>query len=282
MFKKPETFEGLDLDALRALSAEAIADAQAIMATDDADLTDEKIAEAEALMAASAEIDQEVGVREAADEERAAKIAALRDATKDPEPETAPAEEPDEEPNEEAEEPEEGAEAETKKEVVVASAPAPKNPPRRTVAMASTKAPEVIVVNENVELPTIVAAANVPGFASGAELDGFSDMAEAFVSRARGFGGRNEEGLEAGIYTMSESAQHFGVAKIKKPETEFETGMDQPLVGDLVRLLPPPGGRQRRTALDPRGHRASWWYQLHQGSRLRHALRQRELRLHPD
>ncbi len=43
MFEKPETFEGLDLDALRALSAAALADAQAIMATDDAELTDEQI-----------------------------------------------------------------------------------------------------------------------------------------------------------------------------------------------------------------------------------------------
>ena len=235
MFKKPETFEGLDLDALRALSAEAIADAQAIMATDDADLTDEKIAEAEELMAASAEIDQEVEVRETADAERTAKIAALRDATKDPEPEPPAEEVVVEEPNEEAEEPE-GAEAETKKEVVVASAPAPKNPPRRTVAMASTKAPEVIV-QDSQELPTIVAAANVPGYASGAELDGFQAMAEAFVSRARGFGGRNEEGLDPGIYTMSESAQHFGVAKIKKPATEFETGMDQPLDQQMQTIM---------------------------------------------
>ena len=118
----------------------------------------------------------------------------------------------------------------------MASAPAPKNPPRRTVAIAQTKAPEV-VVDSNVELPTIVAAANVPGYASGAELDGFQAMAEAFVSRARGFGGRNEEGLDPGIYTMSEKAQHFGVAKIKKPETEFETGMDQPLDAQMETVL---------------------------------------------
>ena len=57
MFEKPETFDGLELDALRALSAEAIAEAQAIMAEDDDALTDEKIAQAEELMAASAEID---------------------------------------------------------------------------------------------------------------------------------------------------------------------------------------------------------------------------------
>jgi len=239
MFEKPETFEGLELDALRALSAEAIADAQAIMAADDADLTDEKIAQAEELMAASAEIDAEVASREAVDAERAAKIAALRDATsKDPAPE-----EPEEgdaedaaESEEAAEESDEGAEADTKKEVVVASAPAPKNPPRRTVAIAQSKAPDVVIDN-SAPMPTIIAAANVPGYASGAELDGFQAMAEAFVSRARSFGSRNEEGLPTGIYQMSESAQHFGVAKIKKPETEFETGMDQPLDQQMETIL---------------------------------------------
>ena len=91
-FEKPETYEGLDLDALRALSAEAIADAQAIMSADDADLTDEQIEQVEALMAASAEIDAAVAEREVAAAERAEKIAALREATKD----STPAEDPEE------------------------------------------------------------------------------------------------------------------------------------------------------------------------------------------
>ena len=234
MFEKPETYEGLDLDALRALSAAAIADAQAIMATDDADLTDEQIAQVEALMADSAEIDALVSEREAADAARAEKIAALRDATKDSTPAEDPEPEGDEDrdkgegdPEEDAEEPE-GAEAE-KKEVVVAAAPAPKNTPKRTVAVARRSAPEVIVEEDAPELPTIVAAADVPGFETGKEMADFAELAEAFARRARGFGGRNEDGLPTGIYQMSESARHYGVAKIKKPENEFTTGMNEPI-----------------------------------------------------
>ncbi len=139
MFEKPETFEGLDLDALRALSAEAIAEANAIMETADADLTDEQIAEAERLMADSADIDAEVATREAADAERAEKIAALREkaAPKDSEPEVdEPVDEDEEESPEDADESEDDEAESKKEEVVVASAP------RRTVAAAKKNAPE--------------------------------------------------------------------------------------------------------------------------------------------
>lgn len=225
MFEKPETFEGLDLDALRALSAEALEEARAIMEADDADLTDEQIAKAESLMADSAEIDAEVETREQAEAERAEKIAALREQSKpaakvEPEEEPAPV---DEEPTENADE---SADAEAeKKEVVVAAAPAPK----RTVAVARRSAPDVVVPEDVPEIPTIVAAADVPGYESGKELADFDELAQAFAARARGFGGRNEEGLPAGIYEMSAAARSYGVAKIKKPENEFTTGMNDPL-----------------------------------------------------
>jgi hypothetical protein len=230
MFEKPETFEGLDLDALRALSAEAIADAQAIMAADDDALTDEQIAQAEALMADSAEIDALVVEREAAEAERADKIAALRakavpaDSTPVEEPEEAPAEEED--PEEDAEESAD-AEADTKKEVVVASAP---TPPRRTVAVARRTAPEV--EPPKAESATIVAAANVPGYNTGQELIDLDAVADAFIARARSFAGgnrANEKGLATGVYNLSPDAQRFGVARIQKPENEFSTGMDDPL-----------------------------------------------------
>ena len=38
-FTKPESFDGLGLEDLRALSEEALADAREILATDDKDLT---------------------------------------------------------------------------------------------------------------------------------------------------------------------------------------------------------------------------------------------------
>jgi hypothetical protein len=139
MFEKPEDLSGLDLDALRALSAEALAEAREIMEADDAELTDEQILRVEELMAASADIDTEAAVRETAEAERAEKIAALR--AKTIEPEEEPVEDSAveaEEPTEDAEESVEDAEADNKKEVVVASAPAP----RRTVAIAQKRAPQ--------------------------------------------------------------------------------------------------------------------------------------------
>ena len=239
MFEKPETFEGLDLDALRALSAEALDEARVLMSADDADITDESIARAEELMAASAEIDEHIAAVETAAAERAEKIAALRSQTvvEDPAPEAeVPAEEPKaevEDPEEEPAEEPEGAEAE-KKEVVVAAAPAPK----RTVAVARRSAPVVEVPEpEAPAIPTIVAAADVPGYTSSQELADFSELAQAFSARARGFGGRNEEGLSTGIYKMSEGARHYGVAKIQKPETEFTTGMSDPIEKQMEVVL---------------------------------------------
>lgn len=229
MFEKPEDLSGLDLDALRALSAEAIADAQAIMAIDDADLTDEQIAQAEALMADSAEIDGVIVEREAADAARAEKIAALRAKTAEPDEEPAEGDEPVEEPEEDpAEEPDEDAEAQTKKEVVVASAP---TPARRTVAIAKRTAPEP-PAPEKAASATIVAAANVPGYNTGQELLDLDQVADAFISRARSFAGgnkQNEKGLPTGVYNLSPDAQRYGVARIQKPDNEFTTGMDEPL-----------------------------------------------------
>jgi hypothetical protein len=226
-FEKPETFEGLDLDALRALSAEALEEARSIMAADDADLTDEQIAQAEALMRDSAEIDAVVVEREEAEVARAEKIAALREQAAPAD--STPVEDPEEEPEAEVEDPadaEESQDAEAeKKEVVVAAAPAPK----RTVAVARRSAPEVVVPDEKPDLPTIVAAADVPGFESGKTLADFSELADAFAKRARGFGGRNEDGLPTGVYQMTEGARHYGVAKIQKPENEFSTGMNEPI-----------------------------------------------------
>lgn len=229
MFEKPETFDGLDLDALRALSAEALEEARGIMAADDADLTDEQIARVEELMAASAEIDTEVAARETADAERVEKIAALRAKTADPEEEPAEDPAPEEDPEEDpAEEPEEDAEANTKKEVVVASAP---TPARRTVAIAKRTAPEP-KAPEKSQSATLVAAANVPGYNTGQELADFDEVADAFIARARGFAGGNTgnaKGLPTGVYNLSKDAQRFGVARIHKPENEFTTGIDEPL-----------------------------------------------------
>lgn len=184
MFEKPETFDGLDLDALRALSAEAIADAQAIMAADDADLTDEQIAKAEELMAASAEIDGIVVERETAEAARAEKIAELRakavpaDSTPADDPEEG--DEGDEDPEEDAEESDD-AEAKTEKEVVVASTPAP----RRTVATAQKNAPDVVVLAEKPMTVLVAAGKSMATKAVNEEFADLTELALEFASTAK-------------------------------------------------------------------------------------------------
>lgn len=233
MFEKPETFDGLDLDALRALSVEALDEAKTILALNDSDLTDEQIAKAEELMKASADIDAVIVEREAAAEERAAKIATLRaQSTPDTEPTDVPDEGDDsdgDEPTEDDDDDDKSADAEARKEVVVASAPAPKPAPRKTVAVAEKRAPEVEVPKPAGAV--LVAASDVPGFSAGEDLGTLDKVSEAFINRARSFaGGRGSEGgLPAGVYGISKDSQRFGVARIRKPQNEFTTGMDQPL-----------------------------------------------------
>jgi hypothetical protein len=232
MFEMPATFDGLDLDALRALSESALTEARELMSKDDTDLSDEDIALAETLMGQSAAIDTEVATREAAETDRAARIAALRDAAKNPtpdEPVDEAVEEPVEEPEEDAEEPQ-GAEAE-KKEVVVAAAPAPKPAARRTVAVATRNAPDVVVMEKGPSA-VLTAAADVPGFSTGQELTDLGQVAEAFLARSRSFtGGRmnGQKDLTPGVYGLTDKAQRYGVARIQKPENEFSTGMDMPV-----------------------------------------------------
>jgi len=233
MFEMPATFEGLDLDALRALSEQAMEEASALMAKDDADLTDEDITRAETLMGNSAALDAEAEARETADAERAARIAGLRSQAARPNPETEPvpgqdpAEDPDEDPA--GDEDDESDPTQNRKEVVVASAPAPK-PARRTVAIAQRNAPDVVV--PKTPGAVLVAAADVPGFSNSQELDSFDQVAEAFLARARSFTGGKMGGqkqMNPGVYGLSAKAQRYGVARIQKPENQFTTGMDAPL-----------------------------------------------------
>lgn len=210
-FEKPESFDGLDLVALQKLADEAMAEARQLMGTDEADLSDENLARAEALMAAHAEIAAEIDSREAAAAERAERIAALRgqtaeDETQEEEPEAAAEEEPAEETEIEAE-----AEVEKEKEPVAAAA----TPRGGAVRKAAPKAPAVVILDdeEPKNVGTLIAAANVPGFESGAELDTMEDLTKAFLARSRSFMGRPAP--------QTEVFERFGVANIRRPHNEF-------------------------------------------------------------
>lgn len=223
-FVKPESFEGLSIEALRKLNDEALAEGRDLVAK-GTDLTDAEIAEAEGLMSASKEIESEIEAREAAEAERASRLDAIRDGFAAPAEVEAVEEEAAEIPA--AEDEEDEAEAESEMEVVVASAPA-----RRTVSTAVNKAPKPEPVVEEVEEDTpmvsLVAAADIPGYTSNQELGSMLEVSKAFQARSRSFTGASKGRVktevmstEGNVYRLSSEHRRFGVAQIQKPEAEF-------------------------------------------------------------
>lgn len=232
-FKKPETFEGLTLDELRSLNDEALAEGRAIIAK-EGDLTDQDLVDAEALMAASQEIETEIESREQAEADRTARIEALRNGlaeapAEDRREEDAPEEDDgadDDSGDGDAEVEEDDADADAKKEVVVASAPT------RTVSRAARKAPPAEAPQPEPQdevdpyAVTLVASVDVPGYAASAELADMLEVSKAFQARSKGFAGGEARGkvknlIAPGVYGLSDEARRYGVAQIKKPDNEF-------------------------------------------------------------
>lgn len=227
-FKKPESFEGLSVEDLRKLNDEALAEGRALVAK-GADLNDTEIAEAEALMQASQEIEAEIEKLEAAEAERTARLDALRNGFAEEEASEEDAEDDGDDDSEEvaADSEEDEAEAKSEKEVVVASAPA------RTVKRAAKRAPETPAPEDHEEEKAfnvnLVAAADVPGFRASQELESMLDVANAFQARSKNFSGGSSKGrvkVEANgtdgkVYTLSDQHRRFGVAQIQKPASEF-------------------------------------------------------------
>jgi hypothetical protein len=227
-FKKPESFEGLSLDDLRKLNDEAMAEGRELVAK-GADLSDEEFAQAEALMQASEEIENEIASREQAESERAERLAALQAGFAETEDEV-------EEETETEDEPEDEPEAEADKEEPVAVTAAA---PKRTVKRAATRAPREVAPEPEVEEEqpyrvSLVAAANVPNVPANHEFADMLEVATAFQSRSRGFTGNARKGDKPQIisrggvdaqtgraFRLSDSHQVFGVAQIRKPEDEF-------------------------------------------------------------
>jgi len=218
-FKKPESFDGLSIEDLRKLRNEARSEGRELAAK-GSDLNDDELAQAEGLMSASQEIDAKIAEMEAAEADRAARLAALQDGLA--EADEVEAEEDDEE-NPAVELGEDEAEAESEKEVVVASAPA------KTVKSAATRAPAPKApVEEEVETPkafSLIASADVPGIPAHSELADMLEVAKAFQSRSKGFvaGGRGEKPkvINPGQYELSDNHRRFGVAQVQKAEQEF-------------------------------------------------------------
>ncbi|QNJ55523.1 major capsid hexamer protein [Microbacterium phage Phinky] len=254
MFVMPETLDGLSLEEVSKLRREAVTAAQALNEIPAADLTAEQATELVELVghvgtlserhtalseeaAAGDAVAQARAVLEGIDldaEEAAAAEAAAEGGDGG---EGADAEGADAEENTEVDE----------KDLVVASAAAKSkgaafgakvgaNVAKTAAAGGSSDERDVNRILEQAkgkEL-SLVAAANVPGFASEQKLKGFDELANAYGGRTRQFesrlasgnasrmrGGKSLEGVSFNGGVVSDKAERFGVARLEKPANEF-------------------------------------------------------------
>lgn len=159
----------------------------------------------------------EAGKKQAEEAAEADRIAEIRskaaDAFKEPEPEPEP--EPAEPETEETAEPETVEDVE--KEPVLASAKKEKVLDRlagKTKAVEAQKRPS----------PTIIASADVPGFATGSKLDSLDEVAEGFIQRF--------QAMPRG--KVGNVQNHYGVAQIQMERTDGLSVENYRSVQDLL------------------------------------------------
>ena len=167
-------FAELTDEALAAYAEEVRTAFKALVALDAP--TDEQIAEAESYADNLDAVKVEQEGRVTASEERATRLAGLRDRFSETPAEDEPAEE-DAEEDEEEKEDDKDDDGET--EVKVAG----KNVARLAARTRRPKTPEAA----KPKAISITAAADVPQFSSGQSLEGLEEVAKAVINRARGF-----------------------------------------------------------------------------------------------
>jgi hypothetical protein len=212
----PEDIKSLGDTELADLLKNVSTEVTSILSKDDKDITDAEVSDLQLLEAAADSIEAEQGERADAAAARAEALKNARSrATKAEEEPVAPEAEAEVEAETETtttdeeeivvpDDASELVEAE-EKELVTASGV--------KAAKANQPSQEVVVIQEHT--PTVmVAAANIPGVPTGETMD-FDGVVNAFSERSKGFAHR---GGAAGI----EVFERFSVAKIKKPENEFE------------------------------------------------------------
>ena len=211
-FELPADLTDLSADELAELRTSARAEIDEINGT-EGDLTIEQLDRLEALLSdvdaidgRAAEVAEAAEALAARQEAARARVAGLSGEVVEEAAESEPVEEAAEEV----------VEAEELEPVLASGSKRP------TVAAAASKAPAVIIKKESVmdepkSLTTITAAANVPDFTAGQELDGMADVATAFLARAAGFG-QNPVDMPAKVMQMSSTSSRHGVARIKRAD----------------------------------------------------------------
>lgn len=224
MFEIPESIEGLSAAELAELRASAQTALNELLADDEADLTDDQIEQAEALVAFIDETQVAEDALTAADQSRADRLAAIRerrtegsDAPEGDEPEG------DEPEGDEENEPE-GEPADAERQPVAASA-AVRRPVNTRRASREQRQPE----DDNTGRLSITAAADVPEFTSGQKLADYGDVASAFMQRTRNY---SKIGSGRGGDTF---LQH-GVARMHRPTNEFQLDENMSLADQFAVL----------------------------------------------
>lgn len=187
----PEDLTALSAEELSALSDSALERYKALSDIDDAEITDEQLAELESLAAGITAIREETVRRDEAAAQRAERLAAAK-AIEIDEPAS-------EEVAEEVEVPAEEPEA------VLAAAPKPRKPLSERAAAAGHN--EVEVPATEAEVAKVFAAADVSGFATGAEIKSLDQVVEIATSRFKSMPRQR----------VANAVNKFGVASIHKP-----------------------------------------------------------------
>lgn len=216
-----EKFKELTIEALRALATEKREAIDPLLALESP--STEQVREATELATEFDEIEAEIKTRETEAQDTAEKFASLktRFAADPDEPVEAAAEDDDDEDEPADEEPAsaEGQDDDEGEEV------APDNSAEGDARMEPQG--EIGATNKGVQTlarktkrpaaperdrgtVSLLAAADVPGFAAGSDLEGMEALGDAVVSRMRGFTPPAGDGSR-------EDLRHFGVATIKKP-----------------------------------------------------------------
>ena len=195
-----KNFADLAVDALASYAAEVRTAFDTLAALDPSALTDEQIAEAEALAAHLDEIKALQDERVAAEAQRAERVAALKN--------RFAAEEGAEEEKEEETKEEETEEAAAEEQVVAEAEKVVETAAKSGVATLAARTPRPAKPARQVNPISITAAADVPQFSNGQELPDLNEVGKALVNRMRGFGTPSGDG-------QTENLQHFGVANFR-------------------------------------------------------------------
>lgn len=207
MFVIPEDLSVFSVEGLQDLRRVAAQERDSLRASATPEtVTDEQLDRLEALASFITSADEEIGNRQAR-VDRFNATAPATEPTPEPSGEGEPAPEPAPEPTASATEPSDGTEEPGGDESTETAPETTASPQRVGVAdmAGGTSLPEVPAAPFGEH--TIVAAADIPGFTTGSELNSWDDVARAFIARTRSYGNKSRTPTQ---HSVAEIQRRFG------------------------------------------------------------------------